>query len=94
MLELRAQGTTVLLSSHQLSEVEAVCDGVTILNRGRVAAGGHIDDLLNVAGQLSVVARGRGRAAGGCRRARDGHGILPAARGLFSVPRAPSVRRS
>jgi len=60
MLELRAAGTTVLLSSHQLSEVEAVCDEVTILNRGRVAARGHIDDLLNVAGSTSVRASGEG----------------------------------
>lgn len=60
MLELRAQGTTVLLSSHQLSEVEAVCDEVTILNRGTVAARGHIDELLNVAGRTSVRARGAG----------------------------------
>ena len=60
MLELRSSGTTVLLSSHQLSEVEAVCDEVTILSRGRVAAKGHIDDLLNVAGQTSVRARGEG----------------------------------
>jgi ABC-2 type transport system ATP-binding protein len=58
MLEIRGSGTTILLSSHQLSEVEAVCDEVTILNRGKVAAVGHIDDLLNVAGQVSVRARG------------------------------------
>ena len=39
MLEpARTQGATILLSSHQLSEVEAVSDEVTILNRGRVAA--------------------------------------------------------
>lgn len=58
MLEMRAEGTTVLLSSHQLSEVEAVCDEVTILNRGMVAARGHIDELLNVAGRTSIRARG------------------------------------
>ncbi len=60
MLDLRAAGATVLLSSHQLSEVEAVCDEVTILNRGLVAARGHIDDLLNVAGQTAVRASGEG----------------------------------
>lgn len=60
MLELKREGATILLSSHQLSEVETVCDEVTILHRGRVAARGHIDDLLNVAGQTSVRARGSG----------------------------------
>jgi ABC-2 type transport system ATP-binding protein len=58
MLDLREQGTTVLLSSHQLSEVETVCDEVSILDRGRVAALGHIDELLNVAGQTSIRTRG------------------------------------
>ncbi len=58
--ELKGQGVGVLLSSHQLSEVEAVCDEVTILDRGRVAARGHIDDLLNVAGQTSIRVQGDG----------------------------------
>jgi ABC-2 type transport system ATP-binding protein len=60
MVELKNAGSTILLSSHQLSEVEAISDEVTILNRGRVAARGHIDALLNVAGQTSVTARGAG----------------------------------
>jgi ABC-2 type transport system ATP-binding protein len=60
MVELKNMGATILLSSHQLSEVEAISDEVTILNRGRVAARGHIDSLLNVAGQTSVTARGEG----------------------------------
>jgi ABC-2 type transport system ATP-binding protein len=55
--ELKQKGLTVLLSSHQLSEVEAICDTVTVFNRGRVAAEGLIDDLLNVAGQTSFRAR-------------------------------------
>lgn len=60
MADLRADGTTILLSSHQLSEVEAVCDEVTILNAGRVAARGHIDDLLRVKGRTDIRARGEG----------------------------------
>lgn len=62
MMALAEEGTTVLLSSHQLSEVEAICDEVTILNHGRVAAEGSIDDLLNVAGRTSVRARGTASA--------------------------------
>ncbi|MRS13133.1 MAG: ABC transporter ATP-binding protein [Actinobacteria bacterium] len=57
MLELRDSGVTVLLSSHQLSEVEAVCDQVSILNAGRVAVEGDLDDLLNVEGRSSVRAK-------------------------------------
>lgn len=60
MLELKAAGRTILLSSHQLSEVEAVSDEVTILNRGTVVARGHIDELLAVAGRVAVRARGEG----------------------------------
>lgn len=58
MLELRESGVTVLLSSHQLSEVEAVCDDVTIMNAGLVAAEGDLDALLNVEGRTSIRVRG------------------------------------
>lgn len=60
MLSLRDAGVTVFLSSHQLSEVEAVCDEVTILNAGRVAAKGDLDALLSIEGRTSVRARGLG----------------------------------
>lgn len=42
---LRGQGTTVVLNSHLLSEVEAVCDRVAILRDGRTIAQGSLDDL-------------------------------------------------
>ncbi len=60
MLSLRDSGVTVLLSSHQLSEVETVCDEVTILNAGRVAAKGDLDTLLDIEGRTSIRARGLG----------------------------------
>ena len=60
MMGLKAEGATILLSSHQLSEVETVSDEVTILHQGLVAARGHIDDLLNVSGQTSIRALGEG----------------------------------
>ena len=62
MLALRDAGVTVLLSSHQLSEVETVCDDVTIMNAGRVAAEGDLDALLNIEGRTSVRARVPGDA--------------------------------
>jgi ABC-2 type transport system ATP-binding protein len=42
---VRAQGRTVLLSSHVLSEVEALCDRVTIIRNGRTAETGTFDEL-------------------------------------------------
>src|SRR5262249_8690896 len=36
---------TVLLSTHTLSEVEMTCDQAIIINRGRVAAAGRLEDL-------------------------------------------------
>lgn len=46
ILRLRDEGRTVFLSSHQLSDVELVCDRVAILNRGSLLKTGRIDDLL------------------------------------------------
>ncbi len=86
MLELRDEGTTVLLSSHQLSEVEAVCDRVTIMDRGLVAAEGRLDDLLNVEGRSSV--RASGLADGPPESVRDLTGDVAASGGtwIFAVP--------
>ncbi|MDQ3456226.1 MAG: ABC transporter ATP-binding protein [Actinomycetota bacterium] len=38
--------TTVLLSSHLLSEVQQVCDDVTIIAEGRLVASGKVQDVL------------------------------------------------
>jgi ABC-2 type transport system ATP-binding protein len=43
--ELRRRGTSVLLNSHLLSEVELVCDHVVIVDRGRVVAAGSPGEL-------------------------------------------------
>ena len=44
---LKAQGTTVFLNSHLLSEVEITCDRVAFIKSGQVVAIGKTDDLLN-----------------------------------------------
>jgi ABC-2 type transport system ATP-binding protein len=44
---LGEQGVTVLLSSHILAEVQAVCDSATIIGNGRLLASGSVADLLD-----------------------------------------------
>src|ERR1041385_8843900 len=46
LAELRARGRTVVVSSHILPEMQAVCDRVAILNRGRAIVTGRLEDLL------------------------------------------------
>jgi ABC-2 type transport system ATP-binding protein len=43
--EIKTEGRTVLLSSHILAEVEALCDGVSIIRAGRTVQSGTLTDL-------------------------------------------------
>jgi ABC-2 type transport system ATP-binding protein len=52
---LASEGRTVLVSSHQLNEVQEVADRVVILDRGQLIRSGSIDEL--TAGSDSVVVR-------------------------------------
>src|SRR5687767_10638189 len=52
--DLRRKGTTVFMSTHILSDVEALCDEVAILRRGRLAATGNLDELLSTQGQEQI----------------------------------------
>jgi ABC-2 type transport system ATP-binding protein len=52
---LAGEGRTVLVSSHQLNEVEEVADRVVILNRGRLVRAGSIAEL--TAGSDTVLVR-------------------------------------
>lgn len=44
---LRNQGKTILICSHYLTEVEALCNAVGILRRGKLILTGRVDELLH-----------------------------------------------
>mgnify|MGYP003588897767 CR=1 FL=1 len=46
---------TVILSTHILSEAEATCDRVLIINKGKIAADGDLNDLKRSAGGQKVI---------------------------------------
>lgn len=52
--ELQQGGTTVLVSSHLLSEVEQVCSHIGIMNSGRLVAQGSVTELQTGAGPARV----------------------------------------
>ena len=49
LLDLKARGKTVFICSHILSEVESICDGVAILQHGRLKRVGTLEELSGVA---------------------------------------------
>ena len=61
--ELRRRGTSVLLNSHLLSEIELVCDHVVIVDHGRVVAAGTPDQLRRQGGVEVETATGTRRFA-------------------------------
>jgi len=67
--DLRDEGRTVLLSSHLLSEAEALCDRVSIIRAGRVVETGGLDQLRHltrtaVTADVVTVPSGLGTLAG------------------------------
>ena len=49
---LAAGGCSIIFSSHQLAEVQQICDHVALLNAGRCVAQGAVADLLSSGGRL------------------------------------------
>ncbi|GAA3066353.1 ABC transporter ATP-binding protein [Streptomyces roseofulvus] len=67
--EARDRGRTVLLSSHILSEVETLCDRVSIVRKGRTVESGSLADLrhltrTSVSAELAGAAEGLDRLPG------------------------------
>ena len=45
LLERRRRGRTTILSTHQMSQVEALCDRVALINEGRLVVYGRVEDV-------------------------------------------------
>jgi ABC-2 type transport system ATP-binding protein len=75
-----ARRSTVLLSTHILSEVEATCDRVIILLNGEVRADAHLAELATTVDTILVLAEGT----------RDVASALKSLRGVRAVERVPT----
>ncbi len=54
VLYLKGRGTTVLLNSHLLSEIELTCDTVAIIKRGQIVRQGTVAEITNPVSAVSV----------------------------------------
>jgi len=57
ILGFRDEGRTVFISSHELSEVELICDRVAIINRGIIERQGKLTELLR-GGRIEIIVNG------------------------------------
>ena len=72
--DCRGRGTTVLLSSHVLSDVERLCDRVAILGQGRLAAEGTLEEVLRREGSHTLEVLGSDAAVAAARAAAEAAG--------------------
>ncbi|MBI2762790.1 MAG: ATP-binding cassette domain-containing protein [Chloroflexi bacterium] len=55
ILELRARGKTIVLSTHQMETVEAMCESIAIIDAGRTVISGPILEVKRSTGRRSVI---------------------------------------
>src|SRR5579863_926456 len=54
MLELRNQGTTIILSTHRMEQVEMMCDSICLINKGRNVLSGDLKAIKHSYGKNTV----------------------------------------
>lgn len=52
--EMRDRGRTLVFSTHQMETVEALCDSIAIVDRGRIVVGGPVRDVKRASGRQVV----------------------------------------
>ena len=63
-LEMRDRGKTLIFSTHQMETVEALCESLVIVDRGRVVVGGPVREVKRASGRqvVRIALDGDGRA--------------------------------
>ncbi|MBR6797636.1 MAG: ABC transporter ATP-binding protein [Opitutales bacterium] len=73
---MKSRGKTVVLCSHLLGQIEELCDRVAIMNRGKLAVAGTLDEVLTQRDkQLAVIGPGTPLTPELCAELRERYGI-------------------
>lgn len=79
ILRLKNEGTTVILSTHNMESVEEMCDNIALINKSNLIVTGGVDEIRSAHGsdQLEVIYRGASikEAANGTYASLEGGGI-------------------
>jgi ABC-2 type transport system ATP-binding protein len=54
MIDLRDRGTTIVLSTHRMEQVEAMCDSICLINKGRQVLGGDLREIKRAYGRNTL----------------------------------------
>jgi ABC-2 type transport system ATP-binding protein len=54
LIELKRQGRTILFSTHNMEQVERLCDSICLMNRGRALVEGDLREIKSRAGKRSI----------------------------------------
>jgi len=54
ILQLKEQGATIVLSTHNMESVEELCDGIALINRSRLVITGGVDEIRRKYGNNNV----------------------------------------
>jgi ABC-2 type transport system ATP-binding protein len=79
LARFRAEGGTIVITTHYMEEAETLCDRVSVVDRGRVIAQGTPRELIQSLGAEHVI---EFTVAGGAPVPADGLGALPGVRGV------------
>jgi ABC-2 type transport system ATP-binding protein len=60
LIERRSHGRTTILSTHQMNQVETLCDRVALINKGRLMVYGKVDEVRRRYSLPEVFVRARG----------------------------------
>ncbi|GAB5465150.1 MAG: ATP-binding cassette domain-containing protein [Candidatus Kapaibacteriales bacterium] len=60
VLELNRQGTTIILSTHVMQQVEEMCDSITLINKGTAVLQGNVREIKKRHGRNILILETRG----------------------------------
>src|SRR5699024_11554951 len=60
IMDLKAQGTSIIFSSHQMERVEALCENLCILRKGKAVVQGNLTEIKRSFGMKNLIIHAEG----------------------------------